>query len=736
MHERRPAVGLRERALGGLICVWLWHGAFAADVTPPNANAAEMIQSDVNTQDARPTTGSPEESAAGSAGPDALAPAATTPDTIAPEQAPTGTRSVDTDAVQAILTASNAADLPQMRRLYINALESLDSGQVAAFEAAKAQLVDYPLYPYLDFQDHRRHLSQLTSADVATFRERWHDSPIASRLYDEWMDDLAERGAWELFLQNYEPTTTNAERQCDYLRALDRSGQHEAAMAAVEPLWLVGTSQPKTCDTLFATWIQRGFVTNKMVWARLTLALQAHSWDLARYLAGLLSPELRKQGDLFYRVGRDPSLISQTERFATNDDAARHIVKFGVSRLASIDPDAASAAWATYRTALTFDADDVRVIGQDLTIGLARHGVVDPNADLTPSSDGRHVLVYEALILAALTNKDWPSVASLIQRLEDTERTNHDLDVVERSKQRWQYWLGRAQRALAGAPDAPIPTKSTNPWEPLANERQYYGFLAAQSLGKPLALNDQPSRPDAEILAAVKQRPGMIRMAELYTIGDRANARREWAMLSPNLSVPERTGAAYVIADLGWMDLGITAANTPELRNDLSLRFPTPFTQMFAKESRATSVPISFLYGIARQESAFAATARSPAGALGLMQLMPATAAATARNAGDPIPISAALFDPGLNIHIASHHIAELLERYDGNRVLAAAAYNAGAHRVDRWLRDRPARPADIWIETIPFAETRDYVKNVMAFAYIYGQRLGHPTKFLDADER
>jgi len=116
--------------------------------------------------------------------------------------------------------------------------------------------------------------------------------------------------------------------------------------------------------------------------------------------------------------------------------------------------------------------------------------------------------------------------------------------------------------------------------------------------------------------------------------------------------------------------------------------------------------------------------------------LMPATAAATARTIGEPIPATSALFEPDVNVHIASRHLVELLERYDGNRVLAAAAYNAGANRVDRWLRDRPARPADIWIESIPFAETRDYVQNVMAFSYIYGQRLGHPTRFLDSDER
>ena len=276
-----------------------------------------------------------------------------------------------------------------------------------------------------------------------------------------------------------------------------------------------------------------------------------------------------------------------------------------------------------------------------------------------------------------------------------------------------------------------------DPWESLANERQYYGFLAAQALGKPLALNDRPGQPDAAVMDAMRERPAMARITELYAIGDRANARREWAMLQPNLDGAQRAGAAYLIADLGWVDQSILAANaTDNLRDDLSMRFPSPFTPLFINASRSSAVPISFLFGIARQESVFRADVRSSAGALGVMQLMPATAAATARNAGDAIPVSAALFDPVVNIRLGSRHLAELLERFDGNRVLVAAAYNAGAHRVDRWVRDRPARPADIWIETIPFAETRDYVKNVMAFTYIYGQRLGHPKPFLDAHER
>jgi len=634
---------------------------------------------------------------------------------------------------------ATADELGDKRQQYLAALRSLDSGQIEAFQAAKAALTDYPLYPYLDYQDHLLRLNHLTPAEVAAFRERWNDSPIADRLYDEWMEDLERRGAWDVFITHYEPAGASADRQCTYLRALDRSGEHDAAMAAVAPLWLVGTSQPKPCDALFATWIERGRVNNRLVWERLTLAIQARSWDLSRYLAGLLSVELRKQGELFYRVGREPTLVQDTARFTADDSATRDILRLGLRRLASTDPDAAAAAWSDYRKRLSFDPDDVRIIGQDITIGLAHRGIVDPNADFTPSPDGRHQLVEEALILAALTNKDWPNVVAFIMRLDETER----------AKQRWQYWLGRAQRALAAASSdtAPSDTASSdaassdaatveNPWIALADDRQYYGFLAAESLGVAPALNDQSTRPDVDALNAMQQRPPMQRLIELYALGDRSDARREWAKLLPNLDLSQRAAAAYLIADIGWIDLSIMAANAAELRDDLSLRFPSPFTSTFVKESRATAVPISFLYGVARQESAFGPAARSSAGALGLMQLMPATAAATARNAGEPIPLAASLFDPVVNVHIASRHLAELIERYDGNRVLVAAAYNAGSHRVDRWLRDRPARPADIWIETIPFAETRDYVKNVLAFAYIYGQRLGHPTKFLDADER
>ncbi len=227
-------------------------------------------------------------------------------------------------------------------------------------------------------------------------------------------------------------------------------------------------------------------VNNRLVWERLTLAIQARSWDLSRYLAGLLSVELRKQGELFYRVGRDPSLVTDTARFTTDDTATREIVRLGYpTPRVERSRGGRNRVGRVSQVSSTFEPDDVRIINQDLTIAKARRGIIDPDADLSPSADGRHLLVQEALILAALTNKDWANVEAFIMRLDETER----------AKQRWQYWLGRAQQALAGAQGNTTPPIES-PWVALANDRQYYGFLAAEALGQRPALNDTRCAPN------------------------------------------------------------------------------------------------------------------------------------------------------------------------------------------------------------------------------------------------
>ncbi len=204
MQIERPAPGLRARALGGLLWLLLCQAAWALPTSGADPAIAEPAASDpsVTQSIAR--------------------------DVAVPDSAPSPPVAPPAQPSRAAATPPNPADLPKQRRLYVNALESLAAGDLSAFAAAKAQLVDYPLYPYLDYQDYRRRIPNLTEAEVAAFREKWKDSPIARRLYDQWMDDLSHRGAWNVFLRNYDPAISNAERQCNYLRALDRSGERSA----------------------------------------------------------------------------------------------------------------------------------------------------------------------------------------------------------------------------------------------------------------------------------------------------------------------------------------------------------------------------------------------------------------------------------------------------------------------------------------------------------------------------
>ena len=635
--------------------------------------------------------------------------------------------------------------LYEQRQLYLAALDDLNHGRKAGLGSTVAALEDYPLRPYLEYAVLLHDLRAVNAGEVQDFRRRWAGSPLPERLRIAWLDDLARRGAWTTYLEHYEPTP-DAERRCYYLRAMYRSGEKEKALEQVAEVWRAPRSLPKACDPLFDTWIGAGYLTQGLVWDRLTLALNAHEDALARYLAGLLEGEMAEDAATFIEVSRRPALVANRQRLTADTERSRTIITHGIRRLATTDPVAAGGLWSKLSVTHAFADTEARRIGQDLTIGLARAGIIDPDADLTPTPDGNHVAVAEALLLAGIQSSAWDQVEHWVR----------SLDAGERAKPKWRYWLARALRALHSSeggrhasdspPDETVGAVAQDLVDPptdeageifysLARERQYYGFLAAHAIGAAPVLNERSSQLDPELAAALRARPAMQRISELFAVGDGRNARREWQMLEASLDLELKAAAAHVAAEMGWVAQSVLVANAADLRNDLTLRFPAPFRETFRQNSHASTVPINFLYAIARQESVFAADARSPAGALGVMQLMPGTARMTARTLGAPVPGGADLFHPDVNIRLGSHHLAALLVRYGGHRALVAAAYNAGASRVDRWLEARPVTPVDVWIESIPFTETRNYVKNVLAFAYVYGQLLDHPAPFLMEQE-
>jgi soluble lytic murein transglycosylase len=269
----------------------------------------------------------------------------------------------------------------------------------------------------------------------------------------------------------------------------------------------------------------------------------------------------------------------------------------------------------------------------------------------------------------------------------------------------------------------------------LAEERDYYGFLAAERIGSDAQLNRSEHILDPVQVNQLRRVPAVNRAVELYAVGDLINARREWNALIPKMDPRDQNHAGYLAQQMGWTSEGIRIANEARLFDNIDLRFPLVYQEVFQRISAITTVPHSFMIAIARQESAFDPQARSSANARGLMQLLPSTATAVAKRSGLPAPSAEDLYNPVANVEISGHHLARLMTRYGDRRPLVAAAYNAGQHRVDGWIKDASGTPIDVWIETIPFRETRNYVKNVLAFEQVYSQLLGSPTPMLAAHE-
>ncbi len=612
-----------------------------------------------------------------------------------------------------LATTPVEASLYEQRATYKAALDHLTAGRASAYRSARQTLQDYVLLPYLDYYELQSRLSSASAGQIQRFRETHGMLPVADIVFWRWLKRLGSRREWRTFLDNYEPATDAAVR-CYRLRALNATGARDAAFAEAEPLWLVGSSQPKACDPLFEAWIAAGHLTESLVWARLELAIDANARTLARYLQRFLEPATRTLAQSYLSVHVTPSGITRTNRFRGDDPRTRTVIRHGLERLATRDPGAAQSAWADYSKSHSFSDDDRAAISGALALGFAEEGEF-PDADAVLPVDA-----IERIAAAAVAGERWAEAAVWIDRM----------DPETRAERRWQYWLARAlDGSVLGS------QRAQRTYQALAEARDYYGFLAAEQIGRQVQLNHATLENNPIKINQLQRIPAVQRAVELYAVGDLVNARREWRELLPTLDAEQKAAAAALALSIGWTAQSIRTASDPALRDTLELRFPLAFADSFKRVSYTTTVPQSFLFAVARQESVFDPRARSSANARGLMQMIHPTATRVARRVGLPTPSVSELYDPAVNIELAGHHLAALLDDYDNQRPLAAAAYNAGETRVNRWTRDRSGLAMDVWIETIPFRETRNYVKNVLAFAQVYSQLLDAPAPMLRVHE-
>jgi soluble lytic murein transglycosylase len=332
--------------------------------------------------------------------------------------------------------------------------------------------------------------------------------------------------------------------------------------------------------------------------------------------------------------------------------------------------------------------------------------------------------ILDELLRETLGEGDWQRLAEALLLLDDTTRQNEG----------WRYWAARTQEVL-NHPIEGYPAPEVI-YREIAQNRSFYGFLSADKLRQTYALVDESTLIDDVFRIQVAQMPAMQRAHELWLTGNITEARAEWLYASRQMDEKQLAAAGQLARDWGWYSTGIQTMINGNLWNELTVRFPLAYREEIAKIAQDTQLEPTFIYAIARQESAFDAGARSPVGAMGLMQLMPKTAIYTAKKSGIKHANTQDLLKAEHNMRLGGLYLNHLLQTFNGNRILAAAAYNAGPSRVNRWLSEQgKEKPVDVWIETIPYKETRHYVQNVLCFSVIYGYRLGQPTVFLSEAE-
>lgn len=589
---------------------------------------------------------------------------------------------------------------------FLEAREAYQQGRMDRFERHAGRLpADYALQPYIEYWRLKAGNGGGRVAERrARFLEAHGDTPLSDLIREALAREAAKAGDWAGFLPLYQGLQQpDVELRCLSYQARMQTGDPRAA-AEFASQYPSSRDLPSACENLYEQLFAQGVLDLGARFARMRHALEGNNLRLAREINGRLPADQRFPERLPDKADRAPEdLVVQTG----GNRAEGEVILYALSRLARQDPDAAAMLWASEAAAGHDEATRKYGWGQIAARAAAQH---HPDSLEWFARAGDNLSEGQAVWMAraALRAGRWPEAYKAITALpEDTE-----------NEAVWRYWKARALRAMNVAPLA------NQLFARLSRETHYYGLLAEEEL--PVRLErpsvDQPVS-DADVEAA-RALPGLARALELRRLNLMADAVAEWKWALRGADDARLLAAAELARREGWYDRAIiTAEQTREVHN-FDLRYLTPYRDLARAHATENGLDEAWVYGLIRQESRFVDSARSTAGARGLMQVMPATARWIARQLGLRGNAHQDMHQPDTNIRFGTYYLRRTLDSLQGSPVLATAGYNAGPGRARRWQADTPLEAA-VYIESIPFTETREYVKKVMANALHYSQRLG-----------
>jgi soluble lytic murein transglycosylase len=592
---------------------------------------------------------------------------------------------------------------------FLAAKSAFERGQRVKFDLVAPKLAGHVLEPYVDYWRLSWRLEASTGDDVQAFLAKWPGSPLADRLRTDWLKVLGKRGDWVAFGAFYPLASGEDVELACYGIQYRRQRDGEAALAAAKPMWFNGQSTPDSCAPLFSALIATGDLTPADRRTRFRLATEAGNVRLAQAIAVDLPPEDRITFREFTHVELDPARALAKGEFAWKTRGGRELALYTLERAARNDASGVRSAWEKQRARLP---DGDRLFGN---ARIAYHAARQLNplandwfreAGGAPLSDPQHAWRARAALRAGA----WPDVDAAIAAMPPALA----------QEPAWRYWKARALAAAGRVEDA------NAIYAGLAGEFHFYGILAAETLGKRVDPVSNPARASAAALAVFGTQPGIRRAVKLAELDMRAESQREWLYIVRGRDDEGLLLAAEFARRAGLYDRAINTAERTTSRHDFGVRYMTPFREHFAAAARTQAADEALLFGLARQESRFVPDIVSSAGAAGLMQLMPPTASWVAKQMGRTDYRPSQIADPAVNTQFGAFYYKYWLDRLEGMPALAAAAYNAGPGRAQAWRNGAPLEGA-IWVESIPFNETRDYVKKVLANTMFYARELEQP---------
>ncbi|MGE0429326.1 MAG: transglycosylase SLT domain-containing protein [Hydrogenophaga sp.] len=588
--------------------------------------------------------------------------------------------------------------------------EAFRRNNTAQLASLLPQARGHALEPLAQYWNMRPQLESASPTDVRAALARMAGTYWEDRLRNDWLLLLGKARNWTDFETELPKFRMQDDRQVRcYGLMLDAAAGRiasEAAAAQVQANWLAQREAEDGCATAAQALLASGHLKPEAVWQRARLAMDANRPRVASQAVALLDAE---RAQTVEQIANDPAKYLDHKITALRTPT-KELVTLAIIRLAASDPTAAAveADHVRWKTQLTREERSWiwGVIGKRAAQKLQTEA-------LSHFANGEDRFMHDEHLAwkarAGMRVGAWSDVRDAVNAMSD----------VQRSDPAWVYWKARAIQALR-LPDPIAANSQANAlFESIAAPRGFYELLAMEALGLPIAVPPAPEAPSADEIAAAQANPGLRRALIAMRLGLRSEGVREWnytvGLHTPG-GMPEREllAAADLACRAELWDRCINTSERTPLVLDHAQRYPMPHRDTVVPRAKEIGLDPAYVYGLIRQESRFIVEARSGVGASGLMQVMPATARWTARKIGLTDFKPGQITERDTNILIGTAYLKFALDDFEGSLPMAAAAYNAGPSRSRAW-RNGPTVPGDVWAENIPFEETRDYVKRVLA---------------------